>query len=76
MSKTTYYIVQATTRLFAARDNLGVSLAMGMENAARLTLPEARRALRDVRQDYGDNGPRRFPRIVKATIETTTITEG
>ena len=74
--KTAYYIVQVTARLFAARDVSGVCLAMGMENAARLTLPEARRVLRDVRQDYGDNGPRRFPRIVKVTIETTTITEG
>ena len=74
--KATYYIVQATARLFAVSDEHGrAGLSLGFDSATRFALPDARRVLREIRRDYGDNGPRRFPRIVKVTIETTTIKE-
>ena len=64
MSKQTYYTVQATER-------------EDMRQGRALTLTEARRAYRELveagRESVGGWG-RRFPRIIKITVETKTIT--
>lgn len=61
----TWYVVQTSPRVV-------------VEQAPALTLTEARRAFREARAAgvEEDGFGRRFPRIIKITIETKTIKEG
>ena len=62
--KSTYYTVQATERA-------------PIEQGRALTLTEARRAYRELVEAGRasvDGWGRRFPRIIKVTVETKTIT--
>ena len=81
MDKQTYYIVQTWRDLFIHKDErLGYVERFGIEKAAHLSLPEARRLYRKNKTVFAarfasmQTAPRRFPRILKVTIETKTIT--
>ena len=73
MSKQTYYIVQATPTHYVHE---GINVGYGMDDAAQLTIGEARRILNILAaraQELGMSA-RRFPRIIKITVEAKTIT--
>ena len=78
MSKQTYYIVQTTPIMFvhdaAILDGPAYCECVGADKAAHLSLTEARRLWREERMHGDANTPRRFPRIIKVTVETKTIT--
>ena len=76
MAKQTYYVVQTTPTLFVHNTDIAVE-GFGIEKAARLSITEARqfyRRFKGFNEMVGDV-PRRFPRIIKVTVETKTITE-
>ena len=73
MSKQTYYIVQATPTHYV---HDGINLGYGMDDAAQLPIGEVRRiyhVLAARAQELGMSA-RRFPRIIKVTVEAKTIT--
>ena len=75
MAKQTYYVVQTTPTLFVHNMDSAVE-GFGMEKAAHLSINEARqyyRRFKEFNKAIGDV-PRRFPRIIKVTVETKTIT--
>ena len=76
MSKQTHYIVQTRRNLFVQKDNEVKCYVdgYGIDKAAHLSLSEARRLWREERMHDDPNTPRRFPRILKVTVETKTIT--
>lgn len=74
MSKQTYYIVQVWRDIFVRKDEAGYGVGYGMDKAARLSLGEARRLYRKCADKRDEDTPRRFPRIIKVTVETKTIT--
>lgn len=73
MSKSTYYLLQIAPTRFV-HGPLMVE-GYGAEKAARLTLAEAHRLYRDFCAKLRHNTPRRFPRIIRVTVETKTITQ-
>ena len=74
MSKTTYYIVQIAPSAFIRHNGeLGHGTARNAEDATRFTLPEANSIYRICANATGN--ARRFPRIIKVSVETKTIKE-
>ena len=78
--KYSYYIVQTSPDLFLRRDGAdgGYYEGRGTEEAERFTLPQAARsAFRTACKtiDITDGWGRRFPRIIKVSVETRTIKE-
>ena len=74
MDKQTYYIVQVWRDIFVRKDKAGYGIGYGMDKAAKLSLGEARQLYRKCAKEREANTPRRFPRIIKVTVETKTIT--
>lgn len=76
MGKNIYYIVQTTPTMFVHKGNLGLGHVegFGAEEAAHLSLPEARKLYRVYRAVRPEGAPFRFPRILKVTIEMKTLT--
>ena len=76
MSRRTHYLVQTAPTLFVHKDDaLGFVEGFGAADAAQLSIAEARRLYREFRAAIPDgDGPHRFPRILKVTIEMRTIT--
>lgn len=72
MSKSTYYIVQLAPDRYAGYGGptKRVSDAKHIDD-----LSEARRLFKAACKFAGANTPSRFPRIIKTTIETKTITD-
>ena len=74
MSKTTYYIVQTSPSCCAHGDGIsGFADGYGMKDAARLCFGRAQIVFRQFAAKATAHTPRRFPRIVKVTIETKTV---
>lgn len=75
MKPDTYYIIQTAPAMFASGDGETSLLAecVGREGAIHLTLSEARRILRQLREWRDADTPRRFPRILKVTTEVKPI---
>ena len=78
MSKQTYYVVQTAPGLFmmnADEDEQVNHEGVGIECAEHLSCARARRICRNEQERLAvdDDTPRRFPRIVKVTVETKTI---
>ena len=81
MSKSTYYIVQTGPECYVVEYGDGLTGFGPADKAAHLSLSLARRACREVKRGVelramqtGDYSfARRFPRIVKVTVETKTI---
>lgn len=70
MSIRTHYVVQLSPSEFAGSDGP----AKHIDEAARLSLTDARRLFRLAAYETRvENAPRRFPRVIKVTIETKTI---
>ena len=67
MSKQSYYVVQTSSDIDIAK-------------CGPLTFAEARRVFRELRKEIVEKGGgfvgrgRRFPRIIKVTVETKTVT--
>lgn len=74
MSKQTYYIVQVWHDIFVTRNDNGYSIGYNLDKAAKLSLGEARWLYRQCADKRDEDTPRRFPRIVKVTVEAKTIT--
>ena len=80
MSRQIHYLVQTTPTDFLHERGVygGLSLIekRGAEGAARLSITEARRLWRHYCAITACDAPRprRFPRIIKVTVETKTIT--
>lgn len=75
MSRRTHYLVQTAPTLFAHDGGpLGFVEGVGTADAAQLSIHEAGRVYREFRAAVHKDGPRRYPRILKITIETRTIT--
>ena len=75
MNRHTYYIVQADSVMFVRRNGSGYDIGYGHDKAAHLTLATAHRLYKELCAKRQNGTPRRFPRIVKVTIETKTITD-
>ena len=75
MSKHTYYIVQTSPTLFAHECGTfgGFCEGRGAKDAAHLDIHEARRLYRSYKATRAPDTPRRFPRVLKVTVETKTI---
>ena len=80
MSKSTYYIVQTACDMFIMRTNDGRYVSTyAKDEATKFTFGEAQKVFKDECErarrlvEAGYHAPRRFPRIVKVTIETKTI---
>ena len=74
MSKQTYYIVQTGPRGYARRSPVSAPADVpDMDKATRFPLSEAVRVFKEECRRVNDETPRRFPRIVKVTVETKTI---
>lgn len=72
MGKEIYYIVQTSPMLFLRSSKIGYTHGFGRNDAHRFaTLSEAWRALRESGDKAG--GARRFPRVLKVTIEIKSI---
>jgi hypothetical protein len=71
MKRKTYYIVQTGPEMYLIQFDTLMAFGPGMENAAHLTIGEARRFMR---HECLDDRPHRFPRIIKVTTEYKTIT--
>lgn len=72
--KREYYIVQLESTLFAHGDSVfGFVAGFGAEGAARLCYAKAHKVYRDF-LTLKEGGARRFPRILKVTVEMKTIT--
>ena len=75
MSKQTYYVVQLSSAFYAQGDSVsGFAAGYGVDKAARLCYGKAKRIYRDFKAKATPDTPRRFPRVVRVTIETKTIT--
>ena len=75
MSKQTYYVVQLSPSCYAHGDTIiGFAAGYGLDKAARLCYGKAERVYRDFKAKATPDTPRRFPRVVRVTIETKTIT--
>ena len=74
MGKQTYYIVQTWRDLYVRKDATGYGVGYGKDKAAHLSLAEAWRLYREYKAKRDADTPRRFPRIIKVTVETKTIT--
>lgn len=76
MSKSTYYIVQTSPEVggYIGGDSFrGFMCGWGMNHAARFaTVGKAQRVMHKLCPQ--SDAPRRFPRIIKVTTETKTIT--
>ena len=77
MGKNTYYIVQTTPHLFVHKEDIvGYCEGFGAKDAAHLSISQARRLYRDYKAKQGEDTPRRFPRILKVSVDMKTITPG
>lgn len=74
MGTQTYYIVQVSRTMFVHRDDFGNGIGYGADKAAHLALAEAHRLYREHKAKRDEDTPRRFPRIIKVTVQTKTIT--
>lgn len=77
MSKSTYYVVQASPEVngYIGGDSFrGFMCGWGMNHAARFAdIGKARQVMRKLCPSA--DTPRRFPRIIKVTVETKIIKE-
>ena len=78
--KRTYFIVQADEEFFVSRDYYDYISAIPLTREERemchfSSYYEARCVYATLRDHAGEDEAARFPRIVKVTIETTTITK-
>ena len=74
-----YYIVQTAPTLFLHGNEKVVMEGFGADDAARLSFGQAARLCREIRArsnraDGGGECARRFPRVLKVSIEMKTIT--
>ena len=75
MARQTYYMVQVSSVAFVRKDeHVGYGTGYGTERAAHMSLVEAQRVYREHKRLRNADTPRRFPRIIKVTVETKTIT--
>lgn len=78
MSTQTYYIVQTTPCLFIHEveheDVMCYCEGYGAKDAAPLSLSQAWRLYREHKAKRSEDAPRRFPRILKVSVEMKTIT--
>ena len=74
MSKSTYYVVQIAPLCYVRDSAMFAStVTRDAEKATRFTLPEAMSVYKTACRNATADTPRRFPRIVKVTVETKTI---
>ena len=70
-----FYVVEVSNRRFVRKDpDNGLSEVTGIDGATRLSLGAAHRACVHFGGERRRGTPRRFPRIIKVTVETKTIT--
>ena len=73
--RTCFYVVEVFNGRFVRKDpDNGLSEVSGLDGASRLSLGAAHRACVRFCGERRRDNPRRFPRIIKVTVETKTIT--
>lgn len=75
MSTKVYYIVQTSPTLFVHERGTfgGFCEGRGAKDAAHLDMHQARRLYRSYKATRSPDTPRRFPRVLKVTVEIKPI---
>ena len=72
--RTSFYVVEVSNGRYVRKDlDNGLSETSGLDGATRLSLSAAHRACVRFGGERRRGNPRRFPRIIKVTVETKTI---
>ena len=72
--RTCFYVVEVAVGRYVRKDpDNGLSEVSGFDGASRLSLGAAHRACVRFGGERRRGNPRRFPRIIKVTVETKTV---